>query len=160
MSEFKEPEVNTSRISARLTPQLVAKVTELLAPENTCLTPLEKEAIQADLESSATLRPESKMDEETVPVLHCDSLRLICRFSLFSLKDVLKDGRITSQPLSDTALSAAAQKPSEELRKRREYLRRRQEEKAYNLLVHDAEITPTQAAKQAQVRTCLSMRAS
>ena len=161
MTSSNAPDVNMSRISARVTPQLLAKVSELLLPEDKRLTPAEKAMLQEDLDSSKSVRAElTRMDSEekdteahTGPVLHYDSLRLVCRFSLFSLKDVLKEGKIASEGLEDSVLSAAAATPSEELRNRREYLLKRQEEKAYNRMVHNSDTTPEVDAKQARTNT-------
>jgi len=161
MTSSNAQDVNMSRITARVTPQLLAKVSELLLPEDKRLTPAEKAALQADLDSSKSVRAElTRMDSEeedteahTGPVLHYDSLRIVCRFSLFSLKDLLKEGKIASEGLEDSVLSAAAATPSEELRNRREYLLKRQEEKAYNRMVHNSDTTPEVDAKQARTNT-------
>lgn len=133
-----------AHVNVFFTAQLKAKVQDLLSEDGGRVNAEEKKTLQAALDATS---------EDVEPVLNYTSLRIVCKYSLFSLKDMLKEGRILPSRLhadnsttSDTTGNNNT-KPSTELRERREYLLRRQQEKAYNQMVHGSDVDPTAPGK-------------
>ena len=131
-------------LAVRVTPRLRAKVEELTS--NTCdkLNEQEKKDLISDLTADSSKDVEDfGLDGEGKPVqvLHYPSLKLVCKHSLFNIKDLIRDGQIVSKtpPPVDTP-------PSDELMSRRAYLQKRQQEKQYNQMVYNKETNPQQDA--------------
>ena len=118
-----------------------------------CLLPYEHAALLADWQAhrtagagdtcSATSSTSTSVDDsgESVRLLSYSSLRAVCRHSLFSIKDLARQGLLASAPPPPLS-EAEAPEPTAELKARREYLKRRAQEKAYNLMVHQGDVDP------------------
>lgn len=128
-----------NHIYVRVTPQILMRVKQLLAPEDNRLSLAEKADLRKDFEKSG--------DGDNQRTLSYESIRLICRHSLLSLKDVLKDGGIITPPPQEVMHTM---KPSDELRCRREYLLRRQEERKYNIMMYGSSTHPIVSNGQGQ----------
>lgn len=137
-------------LAVRVTPQLRSKLDELLSGNK--LSYEEKKSLKEDLKSGNTEDLNYGEDEtgKPVEVLHYRSLQLICRHSLFSIKDLTRRELIVSSP--PIPLTPFEVDSSPEVVARRAYLRQRQEEREYNQMVHGKGIDPTdpEEVKKAQ----------
>ena len=153
------------QLAVRVTPRLRAKIMELLSESCNKLNDEERRELKEDFENSYCADIHTINDDDSqggyetkqVQVLHYRSLKVVCKHSLFNLKDLTRRAGTgyggDPMVLSANPAPADIDKPSSgELARRRGYLQHKKQEREYEAMISN--ITNDRGSHKSESNTC------